>query len=138
MSHPYTDHYPMPGMNVAERFGDHEKRIKALEAQLGAATVIGSKAQASEATARRQEAVTAPSVSAERSPAFWRTEAIYHRQHNNSQNASDACLLAAAVTRWYEHFQIADSAVEGRAKLAVLVGMIQQFCRGEKLPEVKP
>lgn len=120
MSHPYTDHYPI-GENISERLSNHEKRIKELESKLGAVPVIGSKAQASEATARRQEAGASPSVSVQR----WFAKGLLFSGLGDP-DASRACDLAAAVTEWGTSPEVSP---------ARIMNICIAFVRGEPLPQ---
>ena len=101
------------------------QRIEELESKLGAASVIGSKAQASEATARRQEAGAAPSVSVQR----WFGKGLLFSGLGD-RDAARACDLAAAVTEW------AKSPSWGVEKdNDQLRDIALAFVRGEPLPQ---
>lgn len=98
-------------------------RVKALEDQLGAeAKVAATRKDAGASTSVADDSpVAAPSVSAD----WWRFHAINCDDRGNKL-AADACRLAAAVTRWYGQPNIDGSS---------LVGIVEKFVRGEKLPE---
>ena len=134
MSHPYTDRYPNSGPTSEQRISALEQRIAKLEAQLGAAPrVAATREDAGATTGDANGSAAAPSISAERSPAFWRTESSYHQRHNNSPNAADACNLAAAVTELWEKDRQSGGSWDSQRDLNRL---ISEFCRGENLPEV--
>ena len=97
------------------------ERLTVIESKLGAAPVIGSKAQASEATARRQEAGAAPSISAFE----WRARAMFCASLSDHDTAR-ACDLAAAVTEWGTSPEVSP---------ARIMNICIAFVRGEPLPQ---
>jgi len=126
MSHPYTDHYPMPGMNIDERLCDHEKRIKEIEAKLGAADRKSQEAVASVIPMADGTASTAaPSVSVEK----WCEISAYHTSEMRLCS-SRACDLAAAVTEWWE-----DTKGPALLKHEQIERIASAFVCGERLPE---
>ena len=131
MSHPYTEYFTTKP-TVEARLREYEKRIKALEAQLGAAAAeqTASTSRVAEGSAVQ---LGVPGVSGTAAPSVSAEEWEYHAETLRMTgyiNGPKACLFAAAVKRWYERGGRNDS---DEADLMDIVGA---FCRGEKLPEV--
>ena len=118
----------VPNVDGWPVFAAIKQRLDQLEAQLGAADVGLSTDR--EAVAKLPISASSPPAAPSVSAGIWLGRSASYAS-DGYKSASDACDLAAAVTRWYETPGNVDRRYTDR-----LITIVYAFCRGEKLPEV--